>query len=243
MQNKILFSGCSYSCGHPSITKLVSDLFKEVDSETIAKSFAMPGHSNASILKKIYDAINLENFNNSIIFCQLTHLHRIGCYHDITNCWVDHQPYFSNPIPTINESTGELNIEYEITYNKILSQDNGINAIFPDDEIRKEIKVAYETYLKYVFNQKETFNDLMYKVDLITEYVKQKNCKIVFLFWPELKNKDQINELKKRSFFNIDGNYSMLDYTVKNKLINNHDMHLSENGMIFISEKLYQFAK
>jgi hypothetical protein len=106
LQNKILFTGCSYSCGDPSFPHEFSLLVydKTLGDYSKVKSYAYPGQSNNLILKKIYDAINQEDYNNSLFICQLTFLHRTGGYHDIINYWVDYQPEFINSMLTYRTS-------------------------------------------------------------------------------------------------------------------------------------------
>ena len=244
MQNKILFTGCSYSCGNPSFpyefAQLIDD--KERPDFSLVKSYAYPGQSNSLILKKVYDAINEDKSENVLFVCQLTFLHRKGEYHDITNSWVDYQPEFIKSIPMINETDGELSFPYHIEPNKTLAQSytGNIDLDLPPD-VTMELKIWYETYLKYIFNEKEAFKFLMCQIDLLRAYVEGKNSKIVFIYWAEINNMKQVVELKKRNFFNINYEYSMLKYTTKNNLCAPNDSHLSEYGMKNIAKELYNF--
>ena len=244
MQNKVLFTGCSYSCGDPSFpyefSLLVGD--KTLSDHSNVKSYAYPGQSNGLILKKVYDAINQENYVNSLFICQLTFLHRTGGYHDITNSWIDYQPEFIKPIPMINQSTDELKFPFHIDYAKNMIQgDYGkIDNNIPHN-IVNELKISYETYLKYVFNEHESFKYLMYQIDLLNTYVEKFESKIVFIYWPEIYNNKQLNELKKRGFFNINGEYSILKHTIKNNYCLPTDSHLSEMGMKYIAKELHNF--
>lgn len=244
LQNKILFTGCSYSCGEPSFPYEFAQLIdeKERPDFSLVKSYAYPGQSNSLILKKVYDAINEENWKNALFVCQLTFLHRKGEYHDITNSWVDYQPEFIKSIPMINETDDSLHFPYHIDSNKNLAQSfaGNIDLELPFDTVR-ELKIWYETYLKYIFNEKETFKFLMCQIDLLRAYVESKNSKIVFIYWPEINNMKQVVELKKRNFFNINNEYSMLKYTTKNNLCSPNDSHLSEFGMKNIAKELYNF--
>lgn len=236
--------GCSYSCGDPSFPYEFAQLIdeKERPKFSLVKSYAYPGQSNSLILKKIYDAINQEDYNNSLFICQLTFLHRTGAYHDIINSWVDYQPEFINQIPTINESSDELKFPFHIDFAKNVIQSNhgNINNSIPHD-ILNELKVSYETHLKYVFNEYESFMYLMYQIDLLNAYAEKFNSKIVFIYWPEINKNKELNELKKRGFFNINGDYSMLKHTIKNNYCLPTDSHLSVSGMKYIAKELHKF--
>ena len=244
LQNKILFTGCSYSCGDPSFPHEFSLLVydKTLGDYSKVKSYAYPGQSNNLILKKIYDAINQEDYNNSLFICQLTFLHRTGGYHDIINYWVDYQPEFINSIPMINESSDELKFPFHIDFTKnvIQSSYGKIDNNIPDD-ILNELKVSYETYLKYVFNEHESFMYLMYQIDVLNAYAEKFNSKIVFIYWPEINKNKELSELKKRGFFNINGDYSMLKHTIKNNYCLPTDSHLSVSGMKYIAKELHNF--
>ena len=244
LQNKILFTGCSYSCGKPSFpyefSLLVDD--KTSSKHSKVKSYAYPGQSNGLILKKVYDTINQEDYKDSLFICQLTFLHRTGGYHDITNSWVDYQPEFIKSVPMINEQTNQLEFPFHIDVNKYLAQSDASNIGGNiSNDIISELKMAYETHLKYVFNEHESFMHLIYQIDLLKAYVENFNSKIVFMYWPEINNSKELIELKKRGFFNINGEYSILKHTVKNNYCLPTDSHLSELGMKHIAKELYNF--
>ena len=236
--------GCSYSCGEPSFPYEFAQLIdnKERTDFSLVKSYAYPGQSNSLILKKVYDAINDEKWENALFVCQLTFLHRKGEYHDITNSWVDYQPEFIKSIPMVNETDGGLSFPYHIEPNKSLAQSyaGNIDLDLPLD-VTMELKIWYETYLKHIFNENEAFKFLMFQIDLLKTYVESKNSKIVFMYWPEINNDKELIELKKRGFFNINGEYSILKHTIKNNYCLPTDSHLSEMGMKHIAKELYNF--
>ena len=92
----------------------------------------------------------------------------------------------------------------------------------------------YKTWLQRVYDEDETFNYLLYKIDTLKTYVESTNNKIEFVYWPDIENKIQLQEMKKRNFFNIDGEYSMLKWSTKNKLVDNTS-HLHADGHIIFS--------
>ena len=80
-----------------------------------------------------------------------------------------------------------------------------------------------------VYDDDGSFDYMLYKIDTLETYVEKSDNKIIFLYWPEVQNEYQLNELKCRNFLNIDGEYSILKWSVKNKMIGN-DSHLSTYG-------------
>ena len=209
MQNKIIVSGCSYST-NPLDNNLPKLLSEKYNCENIAHS----GHSNYSITKKIYDYIEKTKIKDSLFICQLTYTHRLGFHHNINNLWIDYQPNNLNGIRTINfdfenipELPSELNIE---------------------SGIRKKLEVMYKTYLTYVYDEDGEFFNLMRSIDLLKSYVESNNNKILFIYWPKV-NQIQKQELKNRNFFNINEEYSMLNWSYDNKLTADNS-HLNSIG-------------
>lgn len=235
MKGKIIVSGCSYS--HTSKTPYPFFLNRKegYDVENIAYS----GQSNDSILKKIYDYIINHNISESLFICQLTYLHRIGWYHSVNSMWMDYQPEFINKIPTFINN--ELNFEYHNTKTIISSNTQQIELNTNDYDTLKKM---YQTWLSRVYDDSETFKYLLYKIDTLESFIKNTNNKVIFLYWPDIQNEYQLEELQKRNFFNIDGEYSMLNWSLKNNMIGN-DSHLSEYGnetfANIISVKLKEF--
>jgi hypothetical protein len=228
MKNKIIVSGCSYSAwGYP--------LYLKEKYKLDVESLAISGQSNYSIIRKIYDYITNEDCKNTIFICQLTWLHRIGFYHDITNCWLDYQPNFINLIPKYFDQPNKLEMKYHNENVKV----NEIIKINKDEY--KELENMYKTYLKYVHNESETFVNLLYKIDTLESFVEKTGNKILFIYWPLIDNEIQIKAFKNRNFFNIDGEYSMLNWSTKNKMLTKIDSHLSNYGHIHFSEILQKY--
>lgn len=226
--NNIIISGCSYSVIHPYGDYLKSDYN--------VNNISVNGQCNDIILRKIYDEINLENIPTTTFICQLTYLHRIGFFHSSVNRWMDYQPNYINIRPTINTTTDKVEFEY--------SNDSGYfnsgifqNEDYIDDFLRSELSNMYSSYLKYVHDDIDKFNELIYKTDCLTEYVKSKNHKILYIYWPEVINPHHVDILSSKNFFNIDGNFSMLNWSTINNYIG-FDSHLSIEGSIEISNRL-----
>lgn len=221
--NPIVITGCSYSSIHPY------SKFLENDYNVI--NLANEGQSNDKILKDVYDYINKTKCTDTIFICQLTYLHRIGFYHNSIGEWVDYQPQCLYPKPKIKD--GKVDFLFS---NEIAGLNNSGNY---DSNITSELNSFYKTYLKYIYHDEFNFNSLIYQVDLLSSFVNQSNNKILFIYWPEILNDIQKSLLKDRKFFNIDGEYSMLKWSVSENMIG-EDSHLSEIGSFNFSLKLKQ---
>jgi len=238
MTNKLIVSGCSYSA-YTGTTPYPEILKNKYGYDVYNMSWC--GQSNESITKKIYDCISKNDVTNSLIICQLTYLHRIGWYHGFVNRWIDYQPKYIQSIPEYNVESDKVifNISTENTYME------GGNHIFPTD-INKEdyVKLTemYKTWLEYVYDENETFNNLLFKIDTLKTYVESTGNKILFIYWPEIETKKQLEEIKKRNFFNINEQYSMLKWSTKKKLVDTTS-HLTQDGDIEISKKINDYIQ
>ena len=220
MNSKVLISGCSYSHIPNGSYGNFLNLIHGYDVINISYS----GQSNDSIIKKIYDFIKTNKVSKSVIICQLTYLHRIGWYHNLNSMWMDYQPEFINKIPIYKN--GELDFKYDKTKSKLIEYIDYGNLTHSDF---KKLKEMYQTWLGMVYDDDGSFDYMLYKIDTLETYVEKSDNKIIFLYWPEVQNEYQLNELKCRNFLNIDGEYSILKWSVKNKMIGN-DSHLSTYG-------------
>ncbi len=225
MPQKIIVSGCSFS--YTPVNETYSKCLSEIYGYKVT-NISRSGRSNQSIIKSIYDFVNFGNIKNSYIICQLTFTHRFGMFHDVLNEWYDYQPYGINMDAKLNTKTmGKESYlkEFDELRNGELS-----------NEIGNDLLKFYETYLKWIYNDDAEFESLMLNVDMFNEWAKLNNNKIVFLYWPDL-NDNQITKLKQRNFFNIDGNYSMFEYTKNNGLVD-IDGHMNKEGHMYIADKL-----
>ena len=230
MKNKIIISGCSYSA-YSGFGVSYGDNLKRHGYDV--HNMAWNGQSNDSILKKIYDYINNTKVEESLIICQLTFIHRIGWFHNSIKRWVDYQPKYMQTIPQYDIENDS--VKFDILMDETFMEDGewGVPKDIPKDEyiILTEM---YKTWLQRVYDEDETFNYLLYKIDTLKTYVESTNNKIEFVYWPDIENKIQLQEMKKRNFFNIDGEYSMLKWSTKNKLVDNTS-HLHADGHIIFS--------
>ena len=224
--NNIVISGCSYS-NH-------NEYGKHLKSDYNVNNISINGQSNDIILRKIYDIINLGNIPPTVFICQLSYLHRIGFFHSSLNRWIDYQPNYINLRPVINNNKVEFNYSDEVGY---FNSGENKEKDYIDDFLRNNLSNMYSSYLKYVHDDNDKFNELIYKIDCLTEYVKSKNHKILYIYWPEILNSNDNDMLSKRNFLNINGNFSMLNWSTVNNYIDD-DSHLSENGSLEFSKTL-----
>lgn len=220
MDSAVLISGCSYShIPNGSYGNYLNSIYGY-----FVINISYSGQSNDSILKKIYDYIKINKVSNSVIICQLTYLHRIGWYHNVNSMWMDYQPEFINKIPTYKNDI--LQFEYDESKSKV-TQYADYNGVSQSDF--KKLKEMYHIWLSMVYNENESFNYMLYKIDTLKTYIEKTNNKVIFVYWPEVQNEYQLKELKSRNFLNINDEYSILKWSVKNKMIG-MDSHLSARG-------------
>lgn len=240
MKNNIIVSGCSYSqnCGDIPYTNLLSKM-----SNSNSTQLAWPGQGNDTIIRTIKEQIK-KGITDTTFICQLTHLHRFSIFCTSNQKWIEFQPNFINTAPIIKDG----NIVHEIstdvrnsyggigTYGAQKKEDTNLS---PYEQ--SELKIWYETYLKLIYDETHVFYELMNKVDELTKLVEDTNNKILYLFWPHtIVDKSCLED---RNFFNIDGEYSILKWSVENNLINPKDSHLNKKGHEKLTELLINKLK
>ena len=229
MNSKVIISGCSYSfLPNGSYGTQLKNIYG-YDVENISYY----GQSNDSILKKIYDFIKKNEVSDSLIICQLTYLHRIGWYHHINSLWMDYQPNFINKSPHYKNE--KLYFDYDKSESKLTHYSE--YGEMTNDDFDK-LKRMYNTWLNMVYDDDATFDYLLYKIDTLQSYIEKTKNKILFIYWPEIQNQYQLSEIQNRNFLNINGEYSILNWSVKNNMIGN-DSHLSTIGSIKFSDILH----
>ena len=80
----------------------------------------------------------------------------------------------------------------------------------------------------YLYDEEHEFFELHKKINELTKQIKDSNNEILYLYWPDvIYDKSLFN---KNNFLSIEGEYSMLKWSVKNKLTQEEDTHLSLEG-------------
>jgi hypothetical protein len=228
MNSKVIISGCSYS--HIPNGSYGTYLNSVYGYDVLNISYS--GQSNDSILKKIYDFIKLNKISNSVVICQLTYLHRVGWYHNLNSQWMDYQPEFINKIPVYKND--QLDFDYDMSKFSLSPYNNKYTLSEFD---YTKLKEMYNTWLSMVYDDNGSFDYLLYKIDTLQSYIEKTKNKILFIYWPEIQNEYQLNELKNRNFLSINKEYSILKWSVKNNMIGD-DSHLSNYGCNEFAELL-----
>ena len=232
---KIIISGCSYST-NTGVTPYGSVLGNLSNMEVI--NAAWPGQSNQSIIRYIRKEIK-SGIKDSLFICQLTHLHRLNLYCTLNNKYIDFQPMFIKTIPEIKDGNVVFEVDVENphkgtlrgigTYGSTKHFHTGI-----EDDMFDELFLFYQKYLKYFYDDENSFESLMDELDDLNRLVESSNNKILFLYWSHIV--PNVSELKKRNFLNIDGEYSLLNWSTKNNLLDGKTSHLSQEGHRKLSE-------
>jgi hypothetical protein len=247
----IVISGCSYSCVHTDKTAPLGYWPAKHRSENISYpnflrdilnyklvDVSQSGQSNPKILKDIYENISDEP---SLYIVQLTHLHRTGYFCDSLNSWVDLQPYSATMQPTIINELVSWSFNLDSASIEIRNN-NGTNLTSSEyHSIIKNLRTSYETNLMLSFNELEEFKYLLFQCDILKSHIKSinSNNKVLFLYWPILSN-EMIAEFDLSNFLNIDGLYSIQEWSVKNDLLG-MDAHLNPTGHRLLSNYIYDF--
>jgi len=239
---KIIVSGCSYST-NTGPTPYSECIQKNTNIKV--QNTSWPGQSNKSIIRLIRDEIK-NGVSDTVFICQLTHLHRLNLYCTVNNKYVDFQPMFINTIPEIKDGNIKFDIDVK---NQHLGKTRGIGTYgasnhldnnLPDD-IYGEFFTFYQQYLKYFYDDVESFNSLMNDIDDLNRLIKPTNNKICYLYWSHIiPNK---KELIDRNFIKMENTYSMLEWSTKNNLLDGITSHLSQEGHINLAENLIEKLK
>lgn len=230
----IIVSGCSYSqnCGHIPYPELI----KKRTTSSVT-NLAWPGQGNDSIIRIIKEQIE-QGAKDTLFICQLSYLHRISLFCNANQKWTDFQPNFINEKPQVKDGNIIYEFNTDIKHNKggigTFKAAKEIETGFTEEEYRELMK-WYETYLKIIYDENHRFESLIKDIDSLNYSVENSGNKIIYLYWShEIVD---IDELKKRNFFNIDGEYSMLKWSIDNEMISD-DSHLNDKGHTTLTELL-----
>ena len=250
---KIVVAGCSFSCtvkepeyptgSYPNI--LNSDEFS-VDNISVS------GNSNDGSIRSIYEYIRHNNSNDTTFILQCTFLHRIGGYFNFLEDWFNIQPNYrisnldigqleSLKINEMFDSTERNAHIYGVNYNFKTKNINDLIWRNVSDTLRDDIIKYYRLWLKLKYDDNIEFNELLFKIDLLNAYVSQSNNKLICMYWPPIED-EYLSKLKEYNFINIDGEYSILNWSLKNKFAAD-DTHLYYDGHKALSKILKNSLK
>ena len=232
----IIVSGCSYS-QKSGVPTPYPDVLNTLDYLNV-KNLSWPGQSNDTIIRDIKDELET-GIENTLFICQLTHLHRVTHFCTINKRWLDFQPAIINPKPTIKNNKVQFEIDFSnYENNRNIYGGNGgavgvkgaqrVSELGIEEDVTRKLLDWYETYLMYLYDEEHTFYELHRKISELTSIVESTNNEIIYLYWPDIIYDESVFE--QNDFLKIDENYSMLKWSVKNKLTKRKDSHLSLNG-------------
>jgi hypothetical protein len=233
MMTNIIVTGCSYS----QISGVKKAYPNMLDSSLNLKvsNLAWPGQSNDTIIRNVKEQIR-GGISDTLFICQLTHLHRVSHYCTLNKKWLDFQPAIVNIEPTIKDDKVSFEIETHTlvppsVYGAQRWSDSGL-----DKEEMYELFKWYEFYLTHLYDEENTFHELTHKINELTKQVKDSGNDILYLYWPDISYDDSL--FLNNNFLSIDGEYSMLKWSIKNKLTQPQDTHLTVDGHIAIMNEI-----
>ena len=233
MMTNIIVTGCSYS----QISGVKKAYPNMLDSSLNLKvsNLAWPGQSNDTIIRNVKEQIR-GGISDTLFICQLTHLHRVSHYCTLNKKWLDFQPAIVNIEPTIKDDKVSFEIETHTlvppsVYGAQRWSDSGL-----DKEEMYELFKWYEFYLTHLYDEENTFHELIHKINELTKQVKDSGNDILYLYWPDISYDDSL--FLNNNFLSIDGEYSMLKWSIKNKLTQQQDTHLTVDGHIAIMKEI-----
>lgn len=238
MMNNIIVTGCSYST-KAGVSSSYVDLLKTNLKNTNVKNLAWPGQSNDTIIRNVKEQIR-DGVTDTLFICQLTHLHRVSHFCHINQKWLDFQPTAVNTQPEIKNDKVQFDVAfYYKQKNRIPLGKGNLGAVgmygaerHSDLEIPEDITLKlldwYEKYLFYFYDDSNAFIELNYKVDELSKQVLDSGNEILYLYWPDILYNSSLFD--NNNFLSIDGEYSMLKWSTKNKLTQKSDSHLSTEG-------------
>lgn len=232
----IIVTGCSYS-QKSGVRMPYPNLLNELPNYSVT-NLAWPGQSNDTIIRNVKEEIR-KGVTNTLFICQLTHLHRISKFCNVNKKWLDFQPAIVNPQPIIKDDKVEFEIKFFTDEEKRppYGANGGTVSIYGassqsdlkfTNELYLKLLEWYETYLVYLYDEEHEFYELHHKIDELTSQIKNSGNEILYLYWPDTIYNTDI--FKKNNFLSIDGDYSMMKWSVKNNLTQKNDSHLTIDG-------------
>ena len=245
--NNIVVTGCSYST-KAGVTHPYPILLQDyVDVEVT--NLAWPGQSNDTIIRNVKEEIR-KGTTNTFFICQLTHLHRISKFCTLNKKWIDFQPAIINTAPSFKDSEIKFDIDILDINSKSKSDFTGVHSVSVYGATHpKDVKIGdfemwklinwYQDYLMYIYDEENVFKELHHTLDELTSLVESTNNKILYLYWPDnIKNK---SVFKNNNFFSINDEYSLMRWSLKNKLTQRNDTHLTSIGHIELLSELSRY--
>lgn len=250
MKNNIIVTGCSYSTRAGVRNSYVDILQNSTDYSV--KNLAWPGQSNDTIIRNVKEEIR-NGVTDTLFICQLTHLHRVSHFCHINKKWLDFQPAYVNTQPLIKDDKLQFDIDYHYNIKDKSRPPMGrgnIGAVGVygatqwtdlklDEEIMIKLLKWYEDYLVYLYDDEHTFYELVHKVNELTKQVIDSGNNILYLYWPDILYDSEL--FTKNNFLSVDGQYSMMKWSVNDNCIQSKDTHLSIEGHVKLANRIAKY--
>lgn len=239
---EIVVAGCSYSCEHNQISvrapgsKTYPELLKYKTN-----NISISGNSNDASIRQIYNYVTENNTTNKLFIFQITYLHRIGGYFSFSKHWINLQPMSIHYDIKKLKSIGKVKPKACNTNFKTLNK-HDLHEWGYDSYYINKINDFYTLWTEIKYDEIREFNDLIFKIDLLKSFLEQRDNKLLCIFWPPIKD-EYIKYFKKNNFFNIQGEYSMYDWSGKSKSKTEDDSHLTTGGHIRLARHLNNFIE
>lgn len=217
MNNKLLFFGCSFTNVETSLTGAIFESYRYKLSNKIGVSHistAKNGNSNLHIINDVYDCSNNIIHKDDVFVIQYSFFDRLGMRADIKD------DKFVSMCKTTIDDTSDWRETKEIDF--------------------------YNDWLKYFYSIKGSIIEFEKEVNLISNWLYSKNIKFVSIGFDPHMNKFSKNFYENNNFVKFGETYSMYEKSVNDKLRIEDlqisktiiDNHLSEDGHIYLSNKL-----
>ena len=250
--NNIIVTGCSYSTKAGVLNPYPLLLKNYFNGEVI--NLAWPGQSNDTIIRNVKEEIR-KGTTNTFFICQLTHLHRMAKFCSLNQKWVDFQPAIANPTPDLKDSEMRFDIkifDVDAKSKTASAYDGNIHGVSvygatkPDDIAIEEFEMWklinwYQDYLMYIYDEENEFKELHYKLSELTTLVENNGNEILYLYWPDTISDKSL--FKNNNFLSINGEYSLMRWSIKNNLTQRHDTHLTSIGHVRLLNELSRYIK
>lgn len=250
MMNKVIVTGCSYST-KAGVNYPYPILMQDYFHGTVT-NLAWPGQSNDTIIRNIKEEIR-NGRTDTFFICQLTHLHRISKFCTLNKKWLEFQPAVVNPSPDFKNSKIKFDIhilDIESKSKKTSPYVGGNHAVSiygatkPEEVGIEEFEMWklinwYQDYLMYIYDEENEYQELHYKISELTKLVEDSGNEILYLYWPDTIKDESV--FKNNNFLSIDGEYSLMRWSIKNKLTQRQDTHLTSIGHIELLNELSKY--
>jgi hypothetical protein len=91
----------------------------------------------------------------------------------------------------------------------------------------------------YIYDEENEYQELHYKISELTKLVEDSGNEILYLYWPDTIKDESV--FKNNNFLSIDGEYSLMRWSIKNKLTQRQDTHLTSIGHIELLNELSKY--